>query len=58
MEPTYASAENIDDVVEGAVIQRLEIVDSGARIFLQDGRYIFLPSAEKFFVCTTVDILQ
>lgn len=58
MEYASAGSEEIEDVLEGAVIQRLEFVEVGARIFLKDGRVILIPDAEKFFVCSSKDVLQ
>ena len=58
MEYTNASQSEVDDVIEGAVMERLELIDGGARIFLRDGRTILIPGGEGFYICSTKSVLQ
>jgi hypothetical protein len=55
---TYASESEVEGVIEGAVIERFELIDGGARVFLRDGRTVVIPGGEGFYICFTRDILQ
>lgn len=44
---TLATVEDVDDAVEGAVIQSIEAgEDGGLQILLADGRILLIPDAE------------
>jgi hypothetical protein len=47
-----------DDCIDGAVIQRAEVVDGWTRIFLVDGRTILFPDCAQFAIVYTREIVH
>lgn len=54
----FAEQDEVDAVIEGAVIERFEMQDDGARIFLEDGRTVLIPGATAFLICFTKGIIH
>lgn len=46
-----AEVWEVNDEIEGAVIERLESGDGGLHIVLRDGRYLVFPDAYIVAVC-------
>ena len=46
METVFATAEELDDCIEGAVIESIEAGVNGLHIVLVDGRILMFPDAE------------
>lgn len=47
MEIALSTVEDVDDAVEGAVIESICLgIDGGIRIYLEDGRSLLIPEAE------------
>lgn len=56
MEVLYT--DDVDDSIDGAVIQRAEVVDGWTRIFLQDGRTIVFPDCPHFAIVYTRELVH
>lgn len=48
----------MNEAIEGAVIDRAEVVDGWTRVFLKDGRVMVFADCECFALVMTKDILQ
>ena len=54
----YVDHDEIADTLKDAVIIGMDFRDSGARLFLADGRTILFPGAETVYVCASKWLLQ
>ena len=54
----YTEQSDMNEAIEGAVIDRADVVDGWTRLFLKDGRTIVFPDCECFALVYTKDILQ
>lgn len=51
METTLADQDDVNDVIQGAVITRIAMTADGIHIVLDDGRTIVIPDAQIVAVC-------
>ena len=54
----YTDQSDMNDAIEGAVIDRAEVIDGWIRVFLKDGRAMVFPDCDCFALVMTKDILQ
>jgi len=54
----YTDQGDMNEAIEGGVIDRAEVVDGWTRIFLKDGRCMVFPDCECFALVYAKDILQ
>ncbi len=54
----YTDQADMNDAIEGAVIDRAEVVDGWTRVYLRDGRALVFADCECFALVMTRDILQ
>jgi len=54
----YTDQSDMNDAIEGAVIDRAEVVDGWTRVYLRDGRALVFADCEAFALVMTKDILQ
>lgn len=54
----YTDQSDMNDAIEGAVIDRAEVVDGWTRVYLRDGRALVFADCECFALIYTKDILQ
>lgn len=54
----FTEQTDMNEAIEGAVIDRAEVVDGWTRVFLKDGRALVFADCEAFALVYTKDILQ
>jgi hypothetical protein len=54
----YTEQTDMNEAIEGAVIDRAEVVDGWTRVFLKDGRVMVFADCECFALVMTKEILQ
>ena len=54
----YTEQSDMNEAIEGAVIDRAEVVDGWTRVFLKDGRALVFADCECFALVYTKEILQ
>ena len=54
----YAEQSDMNDAIEGAIIDRAEVVDGWTRLFLKDGRCLVFADCECFALVMSKEILQ
>ena len=54
----YTEQSDMNDAIEGAVIDRAEVVDGWTRVYLRDGRALVFADCECFALVYTKEILQ
>lgn len=52
------TSQEVDDVIESAVIERLEYEEGGMKLFLRDGRALVFIDASVMLVVSTRKIIQ
>lgn len=57
-EPLFGSDEDVNPMVEGAKIERLEAREGGFHLVLQDGRTLVLVDCIAVAVCASKDFWQ
>lgn len=54
----FTEQSDMNEAIEGAVIDRAEVVDGWTRVFLRDGRALVFADCECFALVMSKDILQ
>lgn len=54
----YTDQTDMNEAIEGAVIDRADVAEGWTRVFLKDGRVMIFPDCECFALVMTKDILQ
>lgn len=54
----YTEQSDMNEAIEGGVIDRAEVVDGWTRLFLKDGRCLVFADCEAFALVYTKEILQ
>lgn len=57
-EPVFGHDEDVNPIIEGAVIGRLESREGGFHLVLQDGRTLVLVDCVAVAVCASKDFWQ
>ena len=54
----YTEQTDMNQAIEGGVIDRAEVVDGWTRVYLKDGRALVFADCDAFALVYTKDILQ